>query len=143
MVNQKITKKDVEGFLSAFSYNTYGSTNINSIAKLIYTRDDLIPDKLAERKWANPPPADINKDIPYDSVKTEDIHNKRIRSLINDIEDKVFVGKTKMFHLFKKFDMDGDGYVSHQDFDDFVKSIKVTASKKEVASILNLLDTNN
>lgn len=68
MINQKITKKDVEGFLSAFSYNTYGSTNINTIAKLIFTRDDHIPERLAERKWANPPPADINKDIPYDEV---------------------------------------------------------------------------
>jgi Ca2+-binding EF-hand superfamily protein len=48
-----------------------------------------------------------------------------------------------MYHMFKRFDMDGDGYVSHQDFDDFVKSIKVTATKKEVASVLKLLDTNN
>lgn len=97
MINQKISKRDVEGFLSAFSYNTYGSTNINSIAKLIYTRDDLIPEKLAERKWANPPPADVNKDIPIDDVKPEDMHNQRIRGLLNDIEDRVFVGKTKMF----------------------------------------------
>jgi len=40
MINLKITKRDVEGFLSAFSYNAYGSTNIDSISKLIYTRDD-------------------------------------------------------------------------------------------------------
>ena len=68
MINQKITKRDIEGFLSAFSYNTYGATNINSIAKLIYCRDDQIPEKLAERKWANPPPADVNKDIPIGDV---------------------------------------------------------------------------
>lgn len=99
--------------MSAFSYNTYGSTNINSIAKLVFTRDDMIPDKLAERKWANPPPNDVNKEIPFESVKQEDMHNSRIKSIFSEIEDKVFVGKTKMFHLFKRFDMDGDGYVSH------------------------------
>jgi hypothetical protein len=113
MINQKLSKRDVEGFLSAFSYNTYGSTNINSIAKLIYTRDDAIPERLAERKWANPPPVDVNKDIPISEVKPEDMHNHRIKDLLSDIEDKVFVGKTKMFHLFKRFDTDGDGYVSH------------------------------
>lgn len=29
MVNRKVLKRDIEGFLSAFSYNAYGSTNIN------------------------------------------------------------------------------------------------------------------
>lgn len=140
---QKITKKNIEGFLSAFSYNTYGSTNVNSIAKLVFTRDDLIPERLAERKWANPPPADVNKDIPISEVKEEDMHNPRIRGLINEIEDKVFVGKTKMYHLFRRFDMDNDGYVSHNDFETFIKSIKVEADKKEVASILKLLDNQN
>lgn len=40
MINQHITKREVEGFLSAFHYNAYGSTNVNEISKLIYTRDD-------------------------------------------------------------------------------------------------------
>lgn len=71
------------------------------------------------------------------------MHNHRIKNLLNEIEDKVFVGKTKMYHLFKRFDVDGDGYVSHQDFDDFVKSIKVKANKNEVASIIKLLDGKN
>lgn len=143
MIDQKITKRDVEGFLSAFSYNAYGATNINSIAKLIFTRDDLVPEKLAERKWANPPPADVNKDVDTEGITSKDMHNERIKSLLNQIEDKVFVGKTKMFQLFRKFDVDGDGYMSHQDFDTFIKSIKVEADKKEVASILKLLDTKN
>lgn len=29
MVSKKVTKKDVEGFLSAFIYNTYGATNVS------------------------------------------------------------------------------------------------------------------
>ena len=40
MINKKIVKRDVEGFLSAFSYNAYGTTNIDAISELIYTRDD-------------------------------------------------------------------------------------------------------
>lgn len=40
-------KRDVEGFLSAFNYNQYGATNIKDVAGLVFTRDDMIPDKLA------------------------------------------------------------------------------------------------
>ena len=29
------------------------------------------------------------------------------------MEDKVFDGKVKLYHVFKKFDKDGDGYMSY------------------------------
>lgn len=80
MINQSISKREVEGFLSAFHYNAYGSTNIDEISKLIYTRDDQISNKLAERKWANPPPEDVNKEIPVE-LKDSDLHNERIKDL--------------------------------------------------------------
>ena len=48
-MEKKIQKRDVEGFLSAFNYNNYGATNINDIPTLVFTSDDLIPDKLAHR----------------------------------------------------------------------------------------------
>jgi hypothetical protein len=97
MLSHKLTKRDIEGFLSAFNYNTYGATNIDSLANLIYLRDDQIGDKLAERKWANPPPVDVNKDIPVGEVTDKDIHNSKIKELFSQVEDKVFQGKTKMY----------------------------------------------
>ena len=60
LIDRRIYKKDIEGFLSAFNYNCYGSTNIDEISNLIYTRDDEIPNRLAERTRANPPPSDLN-----------------------------------------------------------------------------------
>lgn len=110
---------------------------------MIYSRDDEIPNKLAQRTRANPPPAEVNKDIPSTGLKSEDCHNKRIKGLLSEIEEKVFQGKVKMYQLFRSFDVDGDGYVSHQDFDNFVRSIKVDANKKEVASIMKLIDSKN
>ena len=94
MINRKLFKRDVEGFLSAFSYNSYGATNLGSISNLIFTRDDLIQEKLAERKRPNPPPTEVNKDIPATS---DDPHNTRIRILLNQMEDKVFDGKVKLY----------------------------------------------
>jgi len=46
------------------------------------------------------------------------MHNARTRKLLNEIEDKVFNGKTKLYNIFKKFDKDNDGYVSYKDFSD-------------------------
>ena len=143
MINLKVTKRDVEGFLSAFSYNAYGMANINGISQLVYTRDDQIPDKLAERKWANPPPCDVNKDIPIDTVKSEDMHNSKIKKLMNQMEDKIFNGRVKMYHMFRQFDQDRDGYVSHQDFQKMLSSLKMDVSTNEVASMMKLIDKNN
>lgn len=129
LIDRKLVKRDVEGFLSAFNYNTYGATNINDISNLIFTKDDMIPMKLAERKRANPPPADVNVDISTKDVKTEDMHNVRIRDILSEMEDRVFCGKGKMYSVFKRFDADGDGYVSYEDFDKFLSIIRVKASK--------------
>ena len=59
------------------------------------------------------------------------------------MEDKVFNGKIKLFQVFRQFDKDGDGYVSYEDFESCLKSIKVHASKNEVASMMKLIDKNN
>lgn len=144
MIDKKITKRDVEGFLSAFSYNAYGATNVNSISELIFTRDDLITEKLAERKWANPPPSDCNKEFQTEGIDEKNCHNSRIRNILTQIEDKVFGNnKVKMFHVFRKFDKDCDGYVSYDDFEKCLQQIKVDASKSEISHVMKLLDKNN
>ena len=68
LIDRSLSKKDVEGFLSAFNYNNYGATNINDISSLVFIRDDLIPDKLAERKRPNAPPSEIATKISFENV---------------------------------------------------------------------------
>jgi hypothetical protein len=46
--------------LSSFNYSTYGATNVNEISEILFTRDDLIHDLIAEKKRANPPPQDLS-----------------------------------------------------------------------------------
>ena len=143
LVDQQLQKRDIECFLSAFNYNNYGATNISEISKLVYTGDDEIPSKLAERKRANPPPNDVNKDINVKDVTSEDMHNHNIKSLLAQIETKLFNSKVKLYHVFKKFDKDCDGYISHEDFGNCLEANKIFASKKEVASMMKLIDKNN
>lgn len=143
MLNQKITKRDFEGFLSGFSYNAYGATNINEISKIVFLRDDFINEKLAERKRANPPPTEVNKNIITEDLSEDNIHNHRIKDLFAQVEDKAFQGKTKLYQIFKNFDIDGDGFMSYQDFADCIKGMKVHASNTEVACMMKLIDKEN
>lgn len=101
MIHRKITKKDVEGFLSAFNYSTYGDTNIDQIAPLIFTADYEVEKKLAKRVRANPPPDQIATNLQAIVVSKDDIHNNKIRDLLVEIEDKVFNGKTQQYGIFK------------------------------------------
>jgi len=42
MINKKLQKRDVEAFLSSFIYNAYGSTNVSTVAPLIFTDDNYV-----------------------------------------------------------------------------------------------------
>ena len=65
---------------------------------------------------ANPPPQEVNKGIDTQNVTEEEMHNHRVRNLMNQMEDKVFNGKVKLYQVFRQFDKDKDGYISHEDF---------------------------
>lgn len=130
----------MEGFLSAFNYNAYGATNLDDIPSLIFTSDDQIPMKLAERLRPNPPPVEVNAEINTSSVTSEGMHNKKVKELFEQMETKVFHGKPKMYQVFKKFDQDNDGFVSYDDFAQCLNMIKVQASKDELAAMVKLVD---
>jgi hypothetical protein len=60
---------------------------------------------------------------------------------MRQIEDKCFDGKHKMYHCFRKFDKDGDGFVSYKDFEAHLLSNKINVTENEVASLMkNVLD---
>ena len=63
IVHKHMTKKDVEAFLSAFIYNAYGATNVQSVSKLVFTDENYVAKKLSRKVRANPPPDEVNGDI--------------------------------------------------------------------------------
>lgn len=140
MVTKKITKQDVEGFLSAFVYNAYGATNASTIAPLVFTDENYVAKKLNGRQRANPPPADINGDLDLYEVTQDGIHNHRVKDVLKNLEEKVFQGPVKIYQVFRQFDKDGDGFVSYADFEDQLSALQVSASKQEIAGIMKHLD---
>lgn len=59
-----------------------------------------------------------------------------MRELLSEIEDKSFAGKPKLFEVFRRFDQDGDGFVSYKDFETTLLKNKVRASKAEVSALM-------
>lgn len=131
ILDRKVTKRDVEGFLSAFNYNMYGSTNAGQAANLIFTKDSEIQQKLSNRFRPNAPPEELEGGLNPKDIDEKDVHNHHIRKLINTMEDKVFDGKVKLFQVFRKFDKDYDGYISYEDFGKCLESIKMDVSKED------------
>jgi Ca2+-binding EF-hand superfamily protein len=39
------------------------------------------------------------------------------------LEEKIFIGPTKMYQVFRAFDKDGDGFVSYADFEDHLNAL--------------------
>ena len=61
VIQRRLTKPDLEGFLSAFKYNKHGATDIASIAPLVFEKDaNKLTLALNTRQRTNPPPAFVN-----------------------------------------------------------------------------------
>lgn len=61
---RRLSKRDIEGFLSAFVYNKYGATSLNKIAPMVFEKDaNTLSLKLAAQVRANPPPEFVNEEL--------------------------------------------------------------------------------
>jgi hypothetical protein len=63
IIHKRISKKDIEAFLSAFVYNAYGSTNVDTVAKLVFTDENYVAKQLSRKTRANPPPDEVNLEL--------------------------------------------------------------------------------
>lgn len=145
--NRRIQKRDIEGFLSAFNYNKYGATNINKIAPLVFEKDaNLLSLTIASKVRANPPPEFVNEELGFvkpAELKGDNVTSKRIRDLLIEIENNCYVSKASTYSIFKAFDVDGDGFVSHKDFEKHLKQQKISATQEEITTLMKaVLDTD-
>jgi hypothetical protein len=146
LIARRVSKGDIEGFLSAFIYNVHGATDINSVAPIIYESDpNKLSTTLTTRVRANPPPVIANEDLGTTVTSRTNVDNdcaKRLRSLLVEIENKAFDSKPKFFNVFREMDVDGDGYISYKDFEAHLEKNKIFASKEEVVTLMQkVLDT--
>ena len=147
VLKRRLTKRDLEGFLSSFKYSTHGATDIGSIAPLVFEKDsNKLAVNLTTRARTNPPPAFINEEL-QDAAEgdiTDDATARRVRGILSKIEDVAYCqGKPRTFKIFRDFDMDGDGFVSYKDFEAHLVKNKINASKGDIGLIMkHVLDTD-
>ena len=158
MVQRNIGKKDIEAFLSAFKYNAYGATNIDHIAKVVFTNDNYVSKELSRKTRANPPPDAVNTDM-LESIRSVDdaaeadagkgapTDYKKAAAVLREIENKVFVGGLPRNGTYQSvyrsvFDCDGDGFISHADFEGACRKLQVKADSKAILHAIRALDTD-
>jgi hypothetical protein len=158
MVNRNINKKDVEAFLSVFNYNAYGATNVENVSKIVFTNDNYVSKELARKTRANPPPDAVNTDM-LESIRSIDIEDlsgtanttaidyKKAAAVLKEIENKVFVGGLPRAGTYQTvyrslFDCDGDGFISHADFEGACRKLQDQADPKSILHAIRALDTD-
>jgi len=133
--------------MSAFVFNAQGNTKLGQVAPLVFLQDhQQLSRFLTQRARANPPPSFINEGLDQVPAKVlagpeDEGEARRLRTVMRQIEDRIFDGKHKMYHVFRKFDKDGDGFVSYKDFETHLIANKINVTESEVANLMkNVLD---
>jgi Ca2+-binding EF-hand superfamily protein len=129
----KITKKELEGFLSSYVFNKDGVTPIDEVANNIFMEDTKADFELCKIKRAVPP----NRDPSTAEYKP----STNIKKLLLKIEDKFFnYGSHKSNDVFKSFDQDRDGFVTEEDVEKTLAYYQIMHSKSDVKELMALLD---
>eukprot|EP01022_Parablepharisma_sp_SALTPOND_P014822 TRINITY_DN205_c0_g3_i4.p2 TRINITY_DN205_c0_g3~~TRINITY_DN205_c0_g3_i4.p2 ORF type:complete len:880 (+),score=100.64 TRINITY_DN205_c0_g3_i4:6240-8879(+) len=136
-----IARKDLEGFLSSLVYNKYQMTNVNTIASHAFSDNTQILNKIYSLQRPGPPPDTLAEGFLKNGAKSE-VNNKRIRELVQEVQDKTFADKNHLYKIFKDYDCDGDGYVSYNDIKEQFKKLKIDATDSELKMFVELVDPN-
>ena len=132
---QKITKKEVEGFLASYDYNKDSQTGIDEVASYVFMDDILAANHLHNKKRAIPPIRE--------SSKLENIDLKRLKILLTNIEEKMFVqGPLQSLPVFRYFDRDADGYITLEDISKGLKLSQIEHTDQDCLTLVGFLDEN-
>mmetsp|Transcript_10558 Transcript_10558/g.20327 ORF Transcript_10558/g.20327 Transcript_10558/m.20327 type:complete len:793 (+) Transcript_10558:196-2574(+) len=128
-------KTEAENFLSSYVYNPQGVTDIALVAKHVFS-DELQASYLLQRKARVYPP--MRPKTAYTVTESDIVSSKRI---LKEIESNLLdTGTTSSYELFKKFDVDKDGYVSTDDFANALNAQGITSTKREAEALMGMLD---
>lgn len=131
----KITKKELEGFLSSYIYNKDGVTPIEEVAKNIFMEDTKASFELHKFKRSIPPIREADE-FEVESAEC-------VKKMLNSIEEKFFdQGPQKANEIFKKFDRDRDGYITLDDLEKALVINQIVHEPHEVKHLMAFLDSN-
>jgi Ca2+-binding EF-hand superfamily protein len=132
LVEPDIFAKDAGLFLSAFSFNLEGCTEVSDVIKQIYSSEEQGNIELHRIKRVLPPTA----------RQTSDSGKINIRQLLRDVDQKLNWGASR-FEAFKRMDLDGDGFLSTDDLITSLKRHNLDVSKAEASALMGEIDAGN
>lgn len=128
----KISKREMEGFLSSYDYNKDAQTSISEIVKYVFMDDILAASYLHGKKRAIPPLRESCK---------SDFDIRRLKDLLLRIEEKMFVqGPLQSLSVFRSFDKDNDGYITVDDIKKELEMAQVDHVPQDVTDLMSFLD---
>ena len=132
----KITKKELEGFLSSYIYNKDGVTPIDEVSKNVFMEDTKASFELHQIKR---PVAPIRE---KHMLKSDRLPS--LKRILSDIEEKFYdQGPQKANSVFQKFDRDRDGYITEEDIENALKTYQIVHDPEDVQNLMGFLDTNS
>ena len=110
ITSQRIQKGDIEGFLSGFSYNKYGMTQLAGVGNLVYGDPSKHTEHFHKLQRTMPPPEAVNANLKeFEPTAEGEIHTRGAKALMDKLIEKCFTVPKKMYDIFKGFDVDNDG----------------------------------
>lgn len=132
---QKVSRREMDGFLASYDYNKDQATSISEVAKYVFMDDILAANHLHHKKRAIPPLRDAGK------IESQDLN--RIKKLLLDIEHKMFTqGPNQSLGVFKCFDKDADGYLTVEDIEQGLNLAQIPHSSDDTLKLMRFLDDN-
>lgn len=130
-----LTKAEAESLLSSYVYNPQGVTDVCLIAKHVFS-DELQASYLLQSKARVYPPGRDQIEQPISEADFA-----AAKRILKQIEVQLIdPGSTSSFELFKRFDVDNDGYVSAADLASALATHSITASKREAYALMSILE---
>jgi len=149
-VDAKTTKDEVDGFLSAFSYDKHRNAQVDSIAEMIFSDGLQQHLRLNDNRRTRFKPQFTANNIGEEArVSTRATtrsmsvlgHSTRAKEIIQELEEKVYDGhKQRQYDIYRSFDVDNDGFVSRKDLKNRIRRLNINASHDELSTVCDILD---
>lgn len=123
---------------------------------MIFTDENYVAKKLSRKTRPNPPPEGVNADLetashvdgPTPRVGNHEVDYKKAAAVMKEIEEKIFCGGLPRSgtyeNVFKQvFDVDGDGFISHADFEGACRKLQIKQDHSSIMNAIKALDTEN
>ena len=128
----RLTRAEVDSFLSSFHYNPQGDTGLETVVTQVFSDDMAADRELSRVTRAFPPVRDPLGTAPPRS---------ELKPLLQQIDEKVFTqGVQTAYKAFKLFDADNDGYLTMADLRKGLTGVNVVHNETEVGELMRLMD---